>query len=220
VTLLSIWTGAWASRAGILAEMCSFPLLAPEIVGPERLKATEEALRKGLESAAVRRVAISVWAGLFVVVYFAALSPVPILFPKPSLSDFIALNGLFALSGFFSWVYRGVVRNRLRGQQGGTAKTLFAAQGEFARASSIVLNPLKFKRVVRPSSVEWVYWALSIPVNIIWFTGYVIVPKGILSVVDLEQRLLAGGIGLRSLIFGTGVALFFGGMIAQFVATF
>jgi hypothetical protein len=218
--LLSIWTGAWVGRAGILAQLCSFPFLTPEIMGRERLKRAEEALRKGLESAAVRRVAISVWVGVFVVVYFAALSPVPMLFPHPSFLDFIAVVGFLTFSAFFSFVFRGVVKHRLRGRQDDAANALFAEQGLSARAVSVVLRPLEFKRVVQPSLVEWIYWAWSIPFDVIWFIVYVIVPKGILSVVHLQQRVLAAQHRLRRFVFGIGITLFFGGMLAQFAATF
>jgi hypothetical protein len=97
---------------------------------------------------------------------------------------------------------------------------LFVAQGEMAQASRAVLNPLEFRRVMKPVLWEWVLWAFGIPFHVIAFVGYFIIPKGVLALVHLQRRLLASGVGLRSLVVGTGIVLFFGGMSAQLMATF
>jgi len=220
--VLSIWTGAWVGRAGILAEMCSFPLLAPEILGPNRLKRVEEALRSGLDNPSVRRAAIAVWLVLFALVVIALDSVMPILFWHPSLLALI-VTAVASPTVFFSIMFsaacRAFVRSRLREQEL-EGDALHTIQGEMARATVIVLNVGQFRRVARPRWWEWGFWAIGIPFHIVAFVGYFIIPKGILAIVHLQQRLLASGVGLRSLVVGTGIVLFFGGMVAQFVATF
>jgi hypothetical protein len=225
LALLSIWTGAWMARAGILAEMCSFPLLAPEILGAERLKRAEEAMRRGVASPSVQRGAAAVWVALFLLVFIAItllMWMLPILSgPEIFLPVALIVLGSGFAGAFSSNTCRVVVRNRLRKQKllvDGDA--LFVAQGEMAQASRAVLNPLEFRRVMKPVLWEWVLWAFGIPFHVIAFVGYFIIPKGVLALVHLQRRLLASGVGLRSLVVGTGIVLFFGGMSAQLMATF
>jgi len=207
--------------------MCSFPLLAPEILGPERLRGVEEALRKGLLSPSVQRGAATVWVALFALVFIVITLPIWML--PPALSVPVALyvpvgliiEGAGLLGILSSNACRVTVRSRLRKQKllvDGEA--LFVAQGEMAQASRAVLSPLEFRRIMKPVLWEWVFWAVGIPFHVIAFVGYFIIPGGILALVHLQQRLLTGGIGLRSLVVGTGIVLFFGGMVAQFAATF
>jgi len=208
----------WVARAGILAEGVSFVLIAPEILGRERLKGAEEALRKGLESLAVQRTAIVAWAILFVVVYVAAVAPPAILLPGLGWPNLVLLGAAWVslLSGH---VCRDVVRRRIVEEKAEGA-VLFARQGELGRASTAVLNPLVFGRIVKPSYPQWIFWAVGIPFHFLWVVAYMILPTGLLTLIHLEQRLLARGVGLRSLVFITGVVMLFGGMVAQFVATF
>jgi hypothetical protein len=208
----------WVGRAGILAEGVSFFLIAPEVFGPERLKGAEEALRKGLGSLAVQRTAVLAWAILFVVVYLAEVTPLVIFLPGLGWPNLL-LFPTACLSLLSGHVCRNVVRRRLMEQKTEGA-VLFARQGQLGRVSMAVLNPVVFGRIMKPSCRQWIFWGVGIPFHFLWVVGYIILPTGLLTLIHLEQRLLARGVGLRSLVFITGVAMLFGGMVAQFVATF
>jgi hypothetical protein len=209
----------WVGRAGILAEAVSFVLIVPEILGPDRLKGAEQALRNGMASPAVRRAATAAWGVLYMVAFIAGTLPFVILHPNIGWPGFVLLNGAVLLSNFSMFVCRSVVDRRLAEQEAKGA-VLFARQGELGRASIAVLNPLAFGRIMKPSYRQWVFWAVGIPFHLLSFVGYVILPAGLLALIHLEQHVLARGVGLRSLIVATGVVMFFGGMGAQFVATF
>jgi len=209
----------WVNRAGILAEIVSFFLIAPEILGEERLKGAEEALRNGMASATVRRAAIAAWGVLYMVAFVAGTLPLVILHPNIGWPGFVLLNGAMLLSNFSMFVCRSVVDHRLAEQEAKGA-VLFARQGELGRASIAVLNPLAFGRIMKPSYRQWVFWAVGIPFHLLSFVGYVILPAGLLTLIHLEQRLLTGENRLRALVFGTGVLLLFGGLGSQFYATF
>jgi len=219
--VLSIWTGAWVGRVGILAEMCSFPLLAPEILGPERLKGVEETLRRGLESRVVQAGAGLAWLALVVTVFWGTILAAT---ATVGFSDVYVWEGPAA---FTVWVVglganircRVAIKEAHLVEHETDEEELAIVPRWMARTSIIVLNPFKFARV-RPTPWLWVVWFLGIPVHLFNFVAYSIIPPGILAIVHLQQRLLASGVGLRSLVVGTGIVLFFGGMVAQFVATF
>ena len=215
--LLSIWTGAWVGRAGILAEICAFPLLAPEILGPERLKGVEEALRRGLGSRHVARGVI-----LLLTAYLAVLSlaPVPLvlIFGRPL--SYSAKGTLLAVI-FASAISDAVSRLAV-------AKTVPVVRGRhvieivkrMARANWDLLNPLAFGRMARTSILQWMLWILGIPFHILGVVPFLILPAITLSLLRLAQKVLSGGASLRTFVFGSGALLLLGGIAAQFVATF
>jgi uncharacterized membrane protein YjfL (UPF0719 family) len=218
----------WVGRAGILAEAVSFILIAPEILGEERLKGAEKALRSGMANATVRRTMLAAWGGLYLglflvvvaSVYTAEALPVIILQPNVFWAVFaLVFVGMF-VSYFSMWVCRAVVDHRLAEEEEAKGTVLFTRQGELARASLVVLNPRAFGRIMKPSSRQWVFWAMGVPFHFMSFVGYVSLPGGLLALVHLQQRLLAGENRLRAFIFGTGVSLLLGGLAAQFYATF
>jgi len=141
----------WVGRAGIMAQAVSFLLIAPEILGEERLRNVEEALKEWLGGVHQRTRRLfwirAVVALVFIISVGLALSAVP----YPGVPAVAAL----AVVGF------GI----------GTA------------------------------------WA-SVDTQIA------------LLLVGAVRRLLAGPDRLRALVFGTGVVLLFGGLGAQFYATF
>jgi hypothetical protein len=141
----------WVNRAGILAEGVSFVLIAPEILGEERLRNVEEALKEWLGGVHQRTRRLfwirAVVALVFIIAMGLALSAVP--YPR------VPAVAALAVVGF------GI----------GTA------------------------------------WA-SVDTQIV------------LVLVGAVRRLLTGPNRLRALVFGTGVVLLFGGLGAQFYATF
>lgn len=223
--VLSIWTGAWVGRAGMLAEMLSFFILAPEILGKERLKRVEEALRRGLESATVQTGASFAWIALIAMVFVG--TGIMVVLAAAASVGFSEIYAWQLLVGFTVWVVglganircRVAIKKAHLVEHETDEEELAIVPRWMARTSIIVLNPRKFARV-RPAPWLWVMWFLGIPVHLFNFVAYSIIPPGILGVVHLEQRLLASGVGLRSLVVGTGIVLFFGGMGAQFLATF
>jgi hypothetical protein len=216
----------WVGRAGILAEAVSFVLIVPELLGPERLRGAEQALRNGMASAAVRRAVIAAWGVLYMGAFaagslalFVGVYPPGSPHPNIGWGWFMLLYGGMVVSRLSGFVCRSVVDHRLA-ERGAKGAALFARQGELGRASIAVLNPLAFGRIMKPSYQQWVFWAVGIPFHLLSFVGYVILPGGLLTLIHLEQHVLARGVGLRSIIVAIGVVMFFGGMTAQFVATF
>jgi hypothetical protein len=217
--LLSIWTGAWTGRAGILAEMCSFFLIAPEILGAERLKGAEEALKKGLQSPFVLRGAVSVWTALFALLLIGPVPLVLILGRNLSLGGQVVLLAAIYVSAFSDLVCRFAVTQRplphhLKGGQ------MLRTLKRMASFSWELVNPFEFGRAVRPNSFQWVSWILGIPFHILETVPFLVAPAVTLALVRLGQNVLTGGTSLRTLVFGTGVVFLLGGILAQFVATF
>jgi len=209
----------------LLFSMCSFPLLASEILGPERLKGVEEALRKGLESRAVQTGAGLAWVALTAMVFVG--TGIMLVLAAAASVGFSDIHAWQLLVGFTVWVVglganircRVAVKRAHFVEHETDEEELAIVPRWMARTSIILLNPLRFARV-RPTPWLWVVWFVGIPVHLFNFVVYSIVPPGILGLVHLQQGLLASGVGLRSLVVGTGIALFFGGMGAQFLATF
>ena len=83
----------------------------------------------------------------------------------------------------------------------------------------MILNPLSFARI-RPSFFVWMCWLVGFPIQLFDFVAYSVLPPGIIGLAHVQQRLLTGQNALRGLVFGTGVVLLFGGLGAQFYATF
>jgi len=212
----------WVGRAGIIAEAVSFFLIAPEILGPERLKGAERALAEGLDSPLMRRAAFGVWAAFWIVLFLPVSLvwwPIVVFVFGISWWKFGALLAAIHLSWFSSYVCRGVVRRPLFDQPVESAR-LFDGLGRMARFSTVVLNPFEFGRIMKPSFSQWLFWMLGIPFHIVAFLSYFILPATIVALIHLQQRLLAGQNALRALVFGTGAFLLFGGLAVQFYATF
>jgi hypothetical protein len=199
--------------------MCSFPLLAPEILGPERLKGVEEELRKGSASPFVQRGSFAVYLAVLILASPAVGWLIATSFRPASPLAILGLLAAVSLSALSYGLCLDMVQNRL-GEHEVDSEVLFSEQEQMAPASRAILNPLEYHRVVRPALWVWVFWAAGIPFHVLLFAAGVLLPKGILGLIHLEQRLLASGVGLRSLIFGTGLALLMGGLFAQFLATF
>ncbi len=214
---LSIWTGAWMGRAGLLAEFFSFFLIAPEILGPERLRGVEEALRKGLGSRHV------VWGViLLLTAYLAVLSLVPVvlvLIFGRSLSH-PAKGALLAVI-FASAISDEVCRLAV-------AKTVPLVRRRhaieivkrMARVNWDLLNPLAFGGTARTSILQWMLWILGIPFHILGVVPFLILPAITLWLLGLAQKVLSGGASLRTFVFGTGALMLLGGIAAQIVTTF
>ncbi len=215
--ILSIWTGAWVGRAGILAELCAFPLLTPEILGAERLKGVERALRRGLDGPAVQAGAALLWSALYYStgVTLAVLlgRQIPLAFPL----RFTLFFGGMVVSGYSDVQCQNAVWRFLPQQP--SSGELEVAPAPRGRASTVVLNPLTFAQI-RPSARLWVLWVLGIPMHLWGYFSYRILPLPVLGLVGLQVRLVTKENGLRGLVFATGGGLLLGGLVAQFVATF
>lgn len=213
----------WVNRAGILAEAVSFFLIAPEILGPERLKGAEEALRNGMESLAVQRMAFLAWGMLIAVVLIVVGELVVGFLPPlgwPNYILFPALS-LSAVSGFvcrYAVLRRHLVQWKEIEQE--TERDWLFMLGRLAQTSLAVLSPRRFGRLIKPSWWQWVFWAIGIPLHFLFFVVMTAIPACLFALVHLQQRLLAGENRLRALVFGSGVLLLFGGLGAQFCATF
>jgi hypothetical protein len=143
----------WVGRAGILAEIVSFFLIAPEIAGPERLKGLEAALER--------------WLGRVDPTSDAVRLPVVV-----PVAIAVGLGEIFLIA----WLSPDSFR---------AAGTLTAAG---VLGGAIVAGSWLSNRM--PAAVRAV------------------------------RRILEGEARLRALVFGTGVVLLFGGLGAQFYATF
>jgi hypothetical protein len=213
----------WVNRAGILAEAVSVILIAPEILGPERLKGAEQALRQGMESRAVQRVAFLAWGMLAAVVLVVVIELVVDFLPPLGWPNYILIP-LFYVAIPSGFVCRYAVLRRHLAQwkeiEQRPERDWAFMLGRLTQTSLDVLNPRRFRRLIRPSWWQWVFWAIGIPLHLLFFVFATAIPASLLAFVQLQQRLLAGENRLRALVFGTGVVLLFGGLAAQFFATF
>jgi len=204
--LLSIWTGAWVGRAGILAELCSFPLLAPEILGEERLRGANKALKEWLTH---REIPWWVGYGLAGPVFAAPLA-ITLLgltywhFPMPVFLYIICL----ALSAAFMGGYLYIL----------------ASGGPIIGFEFQFVGPYPPPPPPPPPSLlkrfrDWSVVALVMPVVVPW-AGMMTLWMFVNLPIEVAGFLVRSPKAFRGLIFGTGVLFLLGGVIAQFIATF
>lgn len=220
----------WVGRAGILAEAVSFVLIAPEIIGRRRLRRAEQVLEASLEktqgvldSLAMTIVYVllgSALAGLVLALTLWDTGVSRIVLMPIAVLAVLAMGGYLVL---FFWL-RFALSSGSQYYSRGHAKTHVPGR---ARPHAGVL-----------SQVLWVprllYWAaivvgysglfatlltgfLSV---LLWVFAYAPVYFLLYIPLSLASRLLEGPDRLRALVFGTGLFLLFGGLGAQFFATF
>jgi len=204
--LLSIWTGAWVGRAGLLAESFSFFLIAPEILGEERLKGVDQALKGWLSG---REIPLRVGYLLAGLVFAAPLA--------------VMLVGL-TYWHFQLPVSAFIICFAFAGALLGAYLYLMVTGGPLPREMDVFsVGPYHIPSVPRPGLLERVGGLL---LTILWSPLFV-AALGTLALgkyanlpLEFAIWLMRGPKALRGLVFGTGVVLLVGGLLAQFVATF
>jgi hypothetical protein len=213
---------AWVVRAGILAEIVSFFLISPEILGKERLKGAEEALRKGLANPAIDIGANLAWVALIAVAWGVTGLLIglvtSLVVPDLSLAILPIWMGALVVSILADFRCRLAVRPFIPEEEARAGELRIVRRG-YALVNLMILNPLRFARI-RPSAFVWLCWLIGFPTQLFDFVAYSILPAVPLAFVHLQQRLLTGQDALRRLVFGVGVLLLLGGLAAQFFATF
>ena len=207
----AVMDDVWLNRAGILAEAVSFLLIAPEIIGVERLRRVEAAL------AALGRRTLSTPTRTWTGERAAADGPLRLLPDRPAPKDRSTLWDLgddLGLVAFLAIVEMPLIL--LAGRS-----TTWAITGYLIAS---YLGGFAATLIPRGSRVgAWARWPLvlfGLPTH--WGraltsdSGFRLVRV----VVSLGVSLLSGRDRLRALVFGTGVVFLFGGMGAQLVATF
>jgi len=203
----------WVGRAGILAEIVSFFLIAPEILGAPRLAAAQETIDRIL-----RRVLAPsrIWAEERYVPILPGFLP-----GDPDV-DFLLRIGSFVVRGaYFAVFIPTLTTGALRGHAG----VAFLAASAVVLVSTVLEGGaiLLASRHGSRGSMRGLTYALAIPA-----APWSWLQAGLFATVFLVLRLGAqGGVAvlsrpgrLRALVFGTGVVLLFGGLAAQFYATF
>jgi hypothetical protein len=194
----------WVNRGGILAEAVSFLLIAPEIIGIERLRGFESRLETLLRGVGDQPV-VARRTGLFPFQLYRFT-------PRP-------LELLRLVTGWVALMAVLVVPTTLIG---GAFPIVFLVVLALGGAASI-LDPW-LEKLDRPRrGVMWVRHLLRIaaaPVFAVGFGTSMVASFAVIGAVRGAARLLTGSDRLRALVFGSGVVLLFGGMAAQFVSTF
>jgi nitrogen fixation protein len=185
----------WINRAGILAEAVSFFLIAPEILGVERLQRAEDVLEEWFSNESLRkRVADHItwllYLGALIVILLGLFVFDPPL-PKAALLVCAVPVGI-GLVGLGLMKYSARLDEKAEKDEDEMGGHLYLICG-------------------------WLLFLPALPVVVVFYqaiAGALIVPM------RLSRMLLTGEGRLRALVFGTGVLLLLGGMAAQFVATF
>lgn len=200
-------------RAGILAEAVSFILIAPEILGAPRLVAAQQAMEGVL-----RRILrpSHIWADERYVPMLPGLVP-----GDPDV-DFLSGVASAVMRGTYFAVFiplwmTGVIRGRTMvaflvaamvmvvSTLLGTVAILLAQRKESGR----ITKSLTYAIAVPAAPWGWLQAALFATV----FVGLRLAARGGLAV-------LSAPAGPRAIVFSTGALLLFGGLGAQFAATF
>lgn len=191
MTLLSIWTGAWTVRAAILAQMVSFFLVTPEIMGLERIEGIH---RAGRGCFAKLGFGISLVLGCLIFLCFhlgLILIPPFVLYRLTGLLIVAVLGGIAAaalcLIGIVIFVF-------------------------FNAYVALDPDPDAWDRV------RWSTWVLFFPMAIPILVMRVL-DDPVESFRILALRLLASPVSVRRMVFGTGVLLFVGAMLIELMAT-
>lgn len=210
----------WVGRAGILAEIVSIPLIAPEILGPERLGRLEDWLESLMSQ-------LRTDVGTL---------------PKPSFANFgrpmddgqsgqpieVATFLLLLLSMLPALAVMAIVAFAL------PAVLLYYTVSEAASVlfvlgllASICFWGFSFQILYEEPNASRAWqiagrlsmlpgmpggWAMFLAIAVSYRFMHIVVRWG--------TTLLAGPDRVRALVFGTGALLLFGGLISQFVATF
>ena len=203
----------WVGRAGILAEAVSFILIAPEILGAPRLAGAEQAI-----GGILRRVLrpSRVWADQRYVPMLPGW-----LLGDPDV-DFLSGIASAVMRGTYFAVFipamaTGLIRGRamvafLVAAMVMVVSTLLATGAILLaqrKGSGRVTKYLTYAMAVLAAPWAWVQAAVFATV----FLALRSAARGGLAVLSAPG-------GLRALVFSTGVLLLFGGLSAQFAATF
>jgi hypothetical protein len=203
----------WVSRAGIIAEAVSFILIAPEILGATRLASAQQAiggiLRKILRPSRI-------WADKRYVPMLPGL-----LLGDPDV-DFLSRIASAVMRGtYFAVFIPAMATGLIRGR----AMVAFLVASMVIVVSTLLETGaiLLAQRKASTRTSKYLAYSMAIPAAPwSWAQG------GLFATVFVALRLGArGGVALlsgpdrlRALVFGTGVVLLFGGLGAQFYATF
>ena len=200
--------GDWLNRAGILAEAVSFFLIAPEIIGRERLRRVENALARWGETNLRGR--WKLWTRGRVIPFLPGLSSKG---SESLLADAaLALSALAATWLFLLAAQLTRVSALVYGAWAFSLSLMLGVAGIVliqVRGSNAVFRYAGYTLGTIALPAAWTLAALS--------TGIFSVMR---SALHLALKLLRGEDSLRALVFGNGVLLLFGGMAAQFAATF
>jgi hypothetical protein len=198
---------AWLNRGGILAEAVSFLFIAPEIIGMQRLERLERWLEEQLGTVLSQPL-----------VRFTFGRGIPFLPAQPR-SDLS--HGVLIATKMVTTVPLLVIVNALVMVFGVRSDiVLFVAAGTFGAVLASLVGELIARRL---PALRWLAYALSIPAVIPSWVAAIFEQATYLAVLAMTigtRKLLSGPNRLRALVFGGGVVLLFGGMAAQFAATF
>lgn len=200
------------NRGGILAEAFAFVLVAPEIIGIERLRGVEDRLERLLRRAPPRP-KLSISSGFRQLpVFWPLIEPSS---TNPVLATIAAVLGFAAVVIFFSALAVWDVLPTV------VAAPVVAAIGVSSFVNMIL--SLMASLDLRPPTTSRLHRAVTIAAVPAWVTMAATVTLVYLVLVApflTATKVLEGPDRLRALVFGTGVVLLFGGMAAQFAATF
>jgi len=199
----------WVQRAGILAELVSFALIAPEIMGARRLRLVERALHRSCGR--VLR-ANRIWSSeRYVPLLPGTVSGDPDIEFVENLASWIIAAGFYAV--WLPLLATGSLSAPVMAAMALVTVTL--AMGILAVAAARW----------RPSNAlsRWVSRTLAVPaMPAAWAAAaiHIAVILALRGLARLALGLLGRPGGLRAMVFGTGVVLLAAGMLAQFVSTF
>lgn len=219
----TLMDASWMNRAGILAEALSFLLIAPEIVGIERVRRAEAVLERTLGpmssyvASIDARVAIRRKEGLL-----PRRGTTPIATNVERLSFLVGIPAVVWTAAYFlSWIWlrSSIVDLIFFVYMGGlSVMAIPVALSRLPALASRLRNlPKLFRLVIIP-----VPFAAMVAIVLTAAPSFL---AGMVAFTPLycasgARRLLTGPDRLRSFVFATGVLLLFGGMAAQLIATF
>ena len=223
----------WLNRAGILSEAVSFVLIAPEIIGLERLRRVERSIETW--GASTLQAPYGIWkrATCEEDKVFRLLPAILFQLPDSGTALFAVflagalLLGLSALSGLF-WL-TGLWRLDLGEVTavGVSAALAFIVLRNIARVVSYsVVACLAAIWVMRRTQPKAPARRAAQAIALLGMPGVWVLTTAALAVylvrtlLHMFVGLLSGPDRLRAFVFSTGVVLLFGGMTAQFLATF
>ncbi|OGO49926.1 MAG: hypothetical protein A2148_07800 [Chloroflexi bacterium RBG_16_68_14] len=202
---------AWLNRAGILAEAVSFLLIAPEIIGLERLRRIETQMEEwGKRNLSTRW---PLWEGGSIVPFLPGFSS--------SARESIIVDATFFL--IMPFLTLGLVIGLVAISDTAREVGLLSLLAYTVSLAAGLISVEVVRRSRSNAIVRWIGYSigvLAIPGAFV----LVVLSTGVFSLtiraVSRSIRILAGEDRLRALVFGTGLMLLFGGMAAQFMATF
>jgi len=213
MALLSIWTGAWVSRAGILAEVLSFLLIAPEILGRERLNVAQQTLdelfRRMLRPS-------QIWATKRYVPVLPGLVS-----DDPDAELLAGLASVIITVMYYAIYIPLLVAGSLPDETLFALAILAGVLGANLVLGTAAVSLVRWKGSV--TTVRYIGYGLGIPAAPVTWTLAVVQGTIIFALRMLARAgvaLLARPGGLRGVVFSAGVLLLVGGLAAQFVATF